>query len=57
MDTQRLYSLDAVAEQLDVSRRTVERLISDGALRSLLVRRRRLVPRDEIERFLAAPAL
>lgn len=43
---------DAAAVRLGLSRSTTYRLIKEGHLRSLKVGRRRLIPTDEIGRFL-----
>jgi excisionase family DNA binding protein len=48
----RLVSFAMAAEQLSISRRTLERLVSLRALRALRVGRRRLVEEAEITRFI-----
>lgn len=47
-----LHSLDDVAEMLDISRSTVERMCGDGRLTSRKVGRRRLVHRDDVDAYL-----
>jgi excisionase family DNA binding protein len=47
-----LWTVDETAEKLRVGKRTVERLIATGELRSMKVGRRRLVQQDEVERYL-----
>jgi excisionase family DNA binding protein len=47
-------SIRTVAGLLGVSERTVAAMIADRQLRSVLIRRRRLVPRDALEELLAA---
>lgn len=48
-----LLSLDEVAALTKRTRRTVEREVASGILRSVLLGRRRLVPRVELERYIA----
>lgn len=43
---------DAAAVRLGLSRSTTYRMIKEGHLRSLKVGRRRLIPTEEIHRFL-----
>lgn len=45
-------SPDLAAAHLGLGRTTTYRLIKEGSLRSIKVGRRRLVPTDEIARFL-----
>jgi len=47
------YNPDAAARRLGLGRTTTYRLIKEGTLRSIKVGRRRLVPADEIARFLS----
>lgn len=47
-----LLTLDEVAERLRVGKRTVERLVAAGELRSLRVARRRFVDQREVDRYL-----
>lgn len=47
-----LLTIPEVADRMRVGRRTVERLIADGDLRSVLVRRRRFVQDRELERYM-----
>jgi excisionase family DNA binding protein len=47
-------TLDEAAEYLRVSARTLERSIAVGRLRSSTIGRRRLLHRDDLERFAAA---
>ena len=46
-----LLTTEETADTLGVSRRTVYRLMNEGALLSVLVKRRRLVPREAITRY------
>lgn len=50
----RLFSIVAAAKQLGISRGTMFRLFGTGELGYVRVGRRRLVPADAIERFIAA---
>lgn len=50
--TRLLYDKPAAAEQLSVSERTVDRLIRDGVLSSVIVGRRRLVPHDALTDYI-----
>jgi excisionase family DNA binding protein len=45
--------LDEVADRIGVSARTVSRLIASGDLPSITVLRRRLVPVDALEAYIA----
>jgi len=47
-----LLTIPEVAERLRCGKRTVERLISEEELKSVLVRRRRLVALEEVDRYL-----
>ena len=47
------YSVSDSAKALSVSRQSVRRLVSTGELRSLRIGSRVLIPRSELERFLA----
>jgi excisionase family DNA binding protein len=49
-----LLTLEEVADRLRVSRRTVERLVAAGRVRTVKIGRRRLVTEKEIEAFIAA---
>jgi excisionase family DNA binding protein len=49
-----LLLLREAAAELRVSVRTVEREIADGKLAAVMVRRRRLVARAELDRYIAA---
>jgi excisionase family DNA binding protein len=51
--TRLLYDLDQAAEMLSVSRRVVDRLIRDGELDSVKLGRRRLVPHEALEAYVA----
>jgi excisionase family DNA binding protein len=51
-----LLTLDEVAERLRVGKRTVERMVANGEISSIKVRRRRLVPIAGLERFLRQAA-
>lgn len=48
------YSLDHAAALIDLSRRSLYRLIDRGELRTVKVGRRRLVPTMELERLMRA---
>jgi excisionase family DNA binding protein len=52
-DGPRLRSVLQAARELGVSRSLLYELISSGALQSVKVRRRRLIPAPAIDRFLA----
>jgi excisionase family DNA binding protein len=47
-----LLTVQETADRLRLGKRTVERLISRGEIRSVLLGRRRLVAEDEVERVL-----
>lgn len=47
----KLLEIDQVAERLALSERSVRSLVSTGELASVKVRRRRLVRRKDLERF------
>ena len=47
----RLVSFARAAEQLSVSRRTLERLVARDALQAIRVGRRRLIEAEELARF------
>lgn len=49
-----LLTIDEVAERLRLGRRTVERYIARGDIRSAKAGRRRLVSIDELDRFVKA---
>jgi excisionase family DNA binding protein len=49
-----LLSVDAAADYLGISPRTLERRIANGEVRSVTFGRRRLLRRDELDRFAAA---
>lgn len=46
-----LLDLDETAQQLAVSRRTVERLVNEGSLRSVRVLQSRRIARSDLEAF------
>lgn len=46
-----LYSIPDAAEQLSVSPRVMERLITDGAVDTIKIGRRRLVPAEALEDY------
>jgi excisionase family DNA binding protein len=48
----RLLDVDQVANRLNLSERSVRSLISDGTIPSTKIRRRRLVLREALERFI-----
>ncbi len=47
-----LLTIAEAATRLRVGRRTVERWLATGELRSVRLGRRRLIPQDELERLL-----
>lgn len=47
------YTILEASRVLDVSESTVKRMIKSGELRSVLARRRRLIPKQAIHEFLA----
>lgn len=51
--TRLLHDLDEAAELLSISRRVVDRLVRDGELDSVKLGRRRLVPHDALEDYVA----
>jgi excisionase family DNA binding protein len=53
MTARLLYDKPAAAEQLSVSTRVLDRLIADGEIGSVLIGRRRLVPHDALEDYIA----
>jgi excisionase family DNA binding protein len=48
-----MLSVQEAAGELGISRSLTYELLSSGALRSVKIRRRRLVPREAIEAFIA----
>ena len=52
----RMLSVQEAAGELGISRSLTYELLSSGALRSVKIRRRRLVPREAIEAFIAGLA-
>lgn len=51
--TRLLHDKPEAAAQLSVSERVLERLIRDGEIESVLIGRRRLVPHDALEDYVA----
>lgn len=51
--TRLLHDLDQAAEQLSVSRRVVERLVKEGEIATVKLGRRRLVPDDALQEYVA----
>jgi len=47
----RCLSVDEAAEQLGVSRRTLASLVHGGEIRSIKVKRRRLIPVEALEQY------
>jgi excisionase family DNA binding protein len=47
------YGVAAAASALDVSTRTISKLISSGQLRTTRIGRRRIIPASELQRLLA----
>lgn len=52
MTTRLLYAIPDAADQISVSARVMERLISDGEVESVKVGRRRLVPHDALTDYI-----
>jgi excisionase family DNA binding protein len=50
--TRRLYGYGEAAEQLSISRRMVERLVAERALRVVRLGRRRLIDAEDLSRFI-----
>ena len=48
------YSLDEAARSISLSRRALYHLIDSGALKTVKLGRRRVVPREELERLCRA---
>jgi excisionase family DNA binding protein len=48
-----LHDLDEAADLLSISRRVVDRLVRDGELDSVKLGRRRLVPHEALESYVA----
>lgn len=46
-----LYAIPDAADQLSISARVLERLISDGAIATVKIGRRRLVPAEALEEY------
>ena len=49
-----LLTLEEIADRLRVSRRTVERLVAAGRIRTVAIGRRRLVTSRELEAYVAS---
>lgn len=49
--TRLLYDKPTAAEQLSISVRTLETLLHDGVIGSVLINRRRLVAHDELVKY------
>jgi excisionase family DNA binding protein len=47
-----LLTIQEAADRLRIGKRTVERYVAEGEIPTLKVGRRRLVPADELERFI-----
>ena len=52
MTNRLLYSIPDAADQLSISARVLERLISDGEVETVKIGRRRLVPADALEDYI-----
>jgi excisionase family DNA binding protein len=52
----RLLSVIETARELGISRSVVYELLASGALRSAKIGRRRLIPREAVEKFIAGLA-
>lgn len=52
-DDDSLLTLKEVAEKLAISNRTLARIVSDGSLPTITIRRRRLVSRKSLRDWLA----
>jgi excisionase family DNA binding protein len=48
----RLYTIDDVKVVLNVSRKTVERLVAEHQMRSIKVRGRRRIPHDAVDDYI-----
>jgi excisionase family DNA binding protein len=48
-----LYSIPDAADKLSISARVLERLISDGKVSTVKIGRRRLVPAEALEEYVA----
>ena len=53
MSDRLLYNLDDAAKALSLGKRKIEELVRDGNLESVLIGRRRLVPADALEDYVA----
>jgi excisionase family DNA binding protein len=51
--TRLLHDLDETAELLSISRRVVDRLVRDGEIDTVKLGRRRLVPHEALEDYVA----
>jgi excisionase family DNA binding protein len=51
--TRLLHDLDEAADLLSISRRVVDRLVRDGEIDTVKLGRRRLVPHDALEEYVA----
>jgi len=51
------YNALEVAQRLGLSERFVRSLIKDGAIRSVLIGRRRIIPKEAVEELLAGGEL
>lgn len=51
--TRLLHDLDETADLLSISRRVVDRLVKDGKIDTVKLGRRRLVPHDALEEYVA----
>lgn len=51
--TRLLHDLDETAELLSISRRVVDRLVRDGKIDTVKLGRRRLVPHEALEDYVA----
>lgn len=51
--TRNLYAKPEAAERLSISERVLDRLIRDGDIETVLIGRRRLVPADALDDYVA----
>lgn len=48
-----LYAITDAAEQLSISPRVLERLIANGDVKTVMIGRRRLVPAEALDEYVA----
>ena len=52
MTPRKLHAIPEAAEQLSISTRVLDRLISDGKIETVKIGRRRLVPDDALDAYI-----